>query len=804
MEPAEDTVLAALFATLEIPQPPPREHAIGVKQRTRREHGRRSAVRLRLQGESHLQRRRPPDESRRIIMPPRRAVKGLPARRNNEEPEKQKGHAPSTAIAPARGKKVVYTSPNPKNIKYRPDQSKGRVAQVRSWAPASAKCGKNHPGKCRDRQTGCFKCGQEDHFMGEFPKNNLGGINTCNRAQSSSICPPDKGEPRGFTSGTGGGANFLKAITSRQEKEILSDVRSGHTFVVTSSLMQMLTARGLFSGIPSEDPYDHIGKDDNNKAVLDTIADGSYEECPYAEIAEKLERISRNNKAWSTRKSDKRRNTFQPGTLPSNTVQNPKNDGHCMAITTRGGKQTIDSPMPSNEKKDNTTKEAEVPKKVDFEVPIVFGRPFLGTGRALLDMEKGQMKFRLNNEKVTFNICRSMRQSEYESLVVALDRGDVRFKPKKFELDMKNCESPPAKPSIKKAPKVELKALPPNLRYEFFGNGYTLPVIIASDLDEQQVQSLVKLKEKLVSAPIIISPDWNSRFEVMCDSIGVVLGVVLGYRKNKILQPIYYASKALNKAQKNYTVTERELLAVIFAFEKFRSYLLGSRVIAHTDHSTLRYLMAKNYAKPRLIRWVLLLQEFDFEVPDKKGTENQVADNLSRLEDEAMRELGDKTDIDDTFPDVHVLAASQDLIPWFADFANYLASDIVPSDLSFHQRKKFMYDVKKFFCDEPYFFRSCADGLIRRCMPECEMLNVLEACHSSPVGEHHSGIRTAHKILQCGYYCPTINQYAHGFVKACYKCQRDGCILRKQELPLNPILVIKLFDVWGIDFMGPF
>ena len=110
-------------------------------------------------------------------------------------------------------------------------------------------------------------------------------------------------------------------------------------------------------------------------------------------------------------------------------------------------------------------------------------------------------------------------------------------------------------------------------------------------------------------------------------------------------------------------MTEQELLAVVFAFEKFRSYLLGTRVIVHTDHSALRYLMAKKDEKPRLIRWVLLLQEFDFEVLDRKGTENQVVDHLSRLEDEAMRELGDKTDIDDTFPDEHVLASSQDLIP---------------------------------------------------------------------------------------------------------------------------------------------
>ena len=141
--------------------------------------------------------------------------------------------------------------------------------------------------------------------------------------------------------------------------------------------------------------------------------------------------------------------------------------------------------------------------------------------------------------------------------------------------------------------------------------------------------------------------------------------------------------------KKKYTVTEQKLPAVLFTFEKFRSYLLGTKVIVHTDHSALRYLMAKKDAKPRLIRWVLLLQEFDFVVKDRKGTENQVADHLSRLEEEAMLKLGDRAEINDAFPDEQVLAASHDLIPWFADFANYLASDIVPPYLSFHQRKKF-------------------------------------------------------------------------------------------------------------------
>ena len=134
------------------------------------------------------------------------------------------------------------------------------------------------------------------------------------------------------------------------------------------------------------------------------------------------------------------------------------------------------------------------------------------------------------------------------------------------------------------------------------------------------------MKDNLVYAPVIISPDWSKSFEVMCDASGVSLGVVLGQRRDKILQPIYYESKALNEALKKYNVTEKELLAVVFTFENFHSYLLGTRVIEHTDHSAFMYLMEKKDVNPRLIRWVLFLQKFDFEVDYSKGAENQVAD----------------------------------------------------------------------------------------------------------------------------------------------------------------------------------
>ena len=141
------------------------------------------------------------------------------------------------------------------------------------------------------------------------------------------------------------------------------------------------------------------------------------------------------------------------------------------------------------------------------------------------------------------------------------------------------------------------------------------------------------LKEKLVSTPIVVGLDWNLPFELMCDASDYAIGAVLGQKRERTFQAIYYASGTMNDVQLNYATTEKELLTIVFAFDKFRPYLIGNRVIVHTDHPSIKNLMTKKDAKPRLIRWVLLLQEFGLEIKDKKGIENIVVDHLSRLEE---------------------------------------------------------------------------------------------------------------------------------------------------------------------------
>ncbi|GJT35982.1 reverse transcriptase domain-containing protein [Tanacetum coccineum] len=242
------------------------------------------------------------------------------------------------------------------------------------------------------------------------------------------------------------------------------------------------------------------------------------------------------------------------------------------------------------------------------------------------------------------------------------------------------------------------------------------------------------LKEKFTCAPVIISPNWNLLFELMCDASDFAVGAVLGQKDGKNFHLIYFVSKTLNPAQQKYTVTEKELMAVVFAFDKFRSYLILSKTIVHTDHSALKHLFKKQDAKPRLIRWILLLQEFDIEIKDRKGTENVAADHLSRIEND---ESSDDSEVDDNFPGETLMEINTKDEPWFADFANYLVADIIPKGMTYQQKNKFFSDLKHYFWEEPYLFKT-------------------------------------------------------------------GNISKRDEMPLNNIQVCEIFDVWGIDFMGPF
>ncbi|KAL6338009.1 hypothetical protein AAG906_007824 [Vitis piasezkii] len=307
--------------------------------------------------------------------------------------------------------------------------------------------------------------------------------------------------------------------------------------------------------------------------------------------------------------------------------------------------------------------------------------------------------------------------------------------------------------------------------------------------DERCQKSFDQLKQFLTTAPIVRAPNWQLPFEVMCDASDFAIGAVLGQREDGKPYVIYYASKTLNEAQRNYITKEKELLVVVFALDKFRAYLVGSFIIVFTDHSALKYLLTKQDAKARLIRWILLLQEFDLQIRDKKWVENVVANHLSRL---AIAHNS------------HESLMLLEKAPWYAHIANYLVTGEVPSEWKAQDRKHFFAKIHAYYWEEPFLFKYCADQIIRKCVPEEEQQGILSHCHENACGGHFASQKTAMKVLQSGFTWPSLFKDSHIMCRSCDRCQRLGKLTKRNQMPMNPILIVDLFDVWGIDFMGPF
>ncbi|XP_076895280.1 uncharacterized protein LOC143547847 [Bidens hawaiensis] len=454
---------------------------------------------------------------------------------------------------------------------------------------------------------------------------------------------------------------------------------------------------------------------------------------------------------------------------------------------------------------------------------VILGRPFLNTAHAIIDCRFGTVDMAFGNRKMHLNVFTNVAISlaseacfmadiidgcvphEYEEgmldVCVCDDSEQVHIcalelEEKKQEVLALQDGRPPwthqveslpieinsdTKPSLICPPKVELKEFPSHLKYAFLGEGETLPVIIASNLDGAQGEGLLEVlnahkaaigwtiadlkgispsivmhkiittddakptrenskEEKLVQTPILQPPDWMKPFEIMCDASDTTIGAVLGQRIDKKPVVIYYASKTLSKAQLNYTTTEKELPAVVYALDKFQSYIWGSKVVVYLDHSA--------------------------------GCENVVADHLSRI---PLEGVDDSHEINERFPDKQLLAVST--TPWYAHFVNYRAT----GEMLKHWAKK-----------------------RRRCIPESEVQEILAHAHSSACGGRFSGQKTGYRVLTCGFYWPTIFKDASEYARHCLNCQNMGGISKRDEMPLQPILVVEIFDVWGIDFMGPF
>ncbi|XP_052287336.1 uncharacterized protein LOC127898878, partial [Citrus sinensis] len=326
-------------------------------------------------------------------------------------------------------------------------------------------------------------------------------------------------------------------------------------------------------------------------------------------------------------------------------------------------------------------------------IPIILGRPFLATADAHIQCRTGNMQLSFGNMTMELNIFNIAKQPH------SADDGIV-------DVDL-------------------IETIVDNTFLSNLSDDPLQTCLTHFGLDFDIDRSVDEVNALLDSAPSLDTNKWKSRVEQLAPS------------EKKLIPSLESPPKLELKPLPN---------TLEYAF-------LG-------EESTLPVIISSSLndeqkdAKARLIRWVLLLQEFDLEFKDKKGTENVVADHLSRLHFDTITE---SLPLNESFPDEQLM--NVEVLPWYADIVNYLVTGKLPEHWTKQDKAKFFAEIKNFFWDDPYLFKYCADQIVRRCVPENE---------------------------------------------TCDRCQRMGSITRRNMMPLNPILVVEIFDVWGIDFMGPF
>ena len=326
---------------------------------------------------------------------------------------------------------------------------------------------------------------------------------------------------------------------------------------------------------------------------------------------------------------------------------------------------------------------------------------------------------------------------------------------------------------------------------------------------ETEEKAYQALKVMLSQAPVVQPPDWSKSFHVFVDASDVAIGsVLMQLTEPKWYRPVYYASRKLSKAERNYSTTEREALGMVYSVTKYRHYLLGRKFSFHVDHSALLYLVSKAALTGKIARWTLLLQEFEFDIFHRPGVQHAVADYLSRLE---SGEAGDG--VQDEFPDAELFRittapATDATVPeedkWLTEMHQFLSTGVPPESMDRDERKRMAVRGRHFCLVGDTLYHKGADGVWRRAVRSDEKELILREAHCGIAGGHYAGDATARKIWQSGLWWPTTLRDAVKYSRECDLCQRLGQPTEQARMPHHPVLPLEPFQKWGLDFVGPF
>jgi len=313
-------------------------------------------------------------------------------------------------------------------------------------------------------------------------------------------------------------------------------------------------------------------------------------------------------------------------------------------------------------------------------------------------------------------------------------------------------------------------------------------------------KSFEALKQCLITAPVLAHPDFDQSFELHCDASNEAISAVLTQRDaNGREHPVAYASRVLNAAEKNYSTSERECLAVIFFVKKFRPYLHGKQFEIFTDHSSLTWLMKSTHESPRLNRWALALQEYQFEIHYKKGKNNQNADSLTRPP--FINTVQQQENLTATQKVIFKLQHNDEII---GPIINFLEKKIIPKDAELAKTVKTL--AINMILEKGLLFRVTPEDksgkyLRQLVIPKALVPDLLSQVHDSIFGAHLGFLKTYSK-LKHKYWWPKMLNTVKNWVKSCPQCQTYKSRKLKVGL-LQPISVDKKFQRWSLDIIGP-
>ncbi|XP_070017173.1 uncharacterized protein [Nicotiana sylvestris] len=367
-------------------------------------------------------------------------------------------------------------------------------------------------------------------------------------------------------------------------------------------------------------------------------------------------------------------------------------------------------------------------------------------------------------EAVLLNIDVNEDEGRVECVNALHGMGSYSYEPRKLSLDLENRKTPPTKPSIKEPPMLELKSLPPHPRYEFLGPSSTFPV----------------------DATLAVLQKWK---KAIGWTLAGIRGISLVFCMHKII---------LEEDVKPSVVHQRRLNEAMQEAAK-------KEVIKWLDAGVVYPILDSSWTSP--VQCVpkkggiaVVTNAQNELIPTRTVIGWRILDRLAR------RALYYFLDGYSRYNQILIAPEDQEKTTFTCsyDIAYFHVTGVVLYELFSNQRNKLKRDSLDYYWDQSYLFKICNDGVIQRCVLDEEQLSILDACHSSPYGGHHGGARTASKVLSCGLYWPTLYKDASELVKRCDECQRVGRISKKDEMHLTTIFEVDIFDVWGIDFIGPF